>query len=128
MPGSGRIELSPPSPSGGSVWPIGRLRVVPGEQLRLQLEVVERGGAEVVPLRGLERLGETHEFGTLLLDLLEASGMVVGRYEAFGGGVGVTVEIGPLSLHASGKSLSEFASELFLEAMSLRCYLPAGSA
>lgn len=94
------------------------------EQLRLPITVVDRGPVDV-PVRGLERLGDTDEWGSLILRLLEASGMPVSRYRMLGGGQAVSVEVGPLELRGHGDCLADFVTELFLEAMRLRPLLGA---
>jgi hypothetical protein len=86
-----------------------------GEQLVLDVELDTR-----LRPHDLERLGETGEWGALMLRLLEASGMPVSRYRMVGGDQAVSVRVGPLELRGRGEELADFVSDLFVEAMRLR--------
>lgn len=100
-----------------------------GEQLVLSIEEFRRReDVKVRHAHDIERLGGTHEWGSLMLKLLEASGLEVNRFPAFAGGVSVEVRIGPLTLGASGAEIADFATDLFVEAIRLRSFLAAGDA
>jgi len=72
-------------------------------------------------LRGLERLGATVEFGSLLLNLLEMDGWDVQRVGAFAGeGVLVIARRGPFEVRRTGESIGEISTEVFKECAALR--------
>jgi hypothetical protein len=69
----------------------------------------------------LERLGETREFGSLLLRLLSLDGWDVGHVRAFAGdGVLVVARRGELEVRRQGASVADVACDVFTEAMELR--------
>jgi hypothetical protein len=83
-------------------------------QLRLPLDDVAGDG--------LVRLGETDEFGSLLLRLLELDGWEVATgLPAFAGaGVLVIARKGPFEVKRTAPRLADIATDVFVEARSLR--------
>jgi hypothetical protein len=91
------------------------------EQLRLPLTDELPGVEPPVPLYGLERLGETAEFGSLLLRLLELNGWHVAQLRGFAGdGVLVIARKGPFEVARTGARLADIATDVFREAMHLK--------
>lgn len=71
-------------------------------------------------MAGLELLGSTHEWGSLMLQLLEQKGWTLVRTQAFAGeGILVVARKGPFEVRRQGATLAEFATDLFMEAMAL---------
>lgn len=68
----------------------------------------------------LQRLGETTEFGSMLLRLLSLDGWEVVRTRAFGGGVLVIARKGEHEIRRSGGSLADVACDVFGAAMALK--------
>jgi hypothetical protein len=73
---------------------------------------------------GLQRLGETTEFRSLLLDMLVLDGWEVGNVPAFGGGVLVIArhDQHAVEVRRQGASVADVACDVFQEAMALRGY------
>lgn len=81
------------------------------------------------PLHGMQRLGETFEFGAMLMQLLGLAGWTVVITKPFAGiheleqehadGVLVIAERDGLEVRRTGASLADVASEIFSEAMAL---------
>lgn len=82
---------------------------------QLSLDDLER----YPPLRGLERLGSTVEFGRQLLRLVEADGWLVHTCTRIGGGVLVDCRRGDHRVTRDGDTLADIACDVYLEAMRL---------
>ena len=65
---------------------------------------------------GLERLGESYEFGAFLLELLSAHGWTVTVQPAFGGGVLVIASKRGHEIKRVGDSSADVAGEIFAAA------------
>ena len=83
--------------------------------------------SEEIDLGSMQRLGESFEFGYMLLQLLELAGWQVAITRPFAGvdetlehaGVLVIAERGPFEVRRVGETVAHVASDLFQEAMSL---------
>lgn len=74
-------------------------------------------------MAGLQRLGETTEFRSFLLDMLKLDGWDVGEATAFAGdGVLVIASRGRLEVRRQGPSVADVACDVFQDAMALRGY------
>lgn len=70
---------------------------------------------------GLERLGDTVEFNSLLLRLLELSGWEIVKAPGFAGeGVLVIARNGPFEVRRQGARVADLVCDVFTEAMQLK--------
>lgn len=102
--------------------------MVPG-QLTIDEELIALNERSYDSLGSMERLGETFEFGYMLLNLLSISGWQVAVPKPFAGldesgerpaGVLVIATRGPLEVKRIGESVAAVATDLFGEAMRLQ--------
>lgn len=78
-----------------------------------------REGAELPELRGLERIGSSLEFGSLLLRLVELDGWTVMRRPRVGGGEIIECARGDQRVCRDADMLADVAVDVFREAMRL---------